>query len=170
MLRVLGCCPRSLLRLPLPGLTGDCSSRSQLSVRACLRGQLDGPSGAFASPGLSRNSSRGTRPLPGHAPDGHALCRDTPSGQAAHSFPAPTARLPTRPQLSPARGISHLGVPLPTEEWGEMGGSVAISPRNDTFEESTLRGVRVGLKTSFLPSVAVSRLTFQLAQLTLQSF
>lgn len=116
-----------MLRHPLPGFTGDCSSRSQLSVSARPRGQLDGPSGAFASPGLSRNSSRGTRPLPGHAPDGHALCRDTPpmghalcwdmpSGQAVHSFPVPTARLLTRPQLSPARGISHLGVPLPTEE------------------------------------------------------
>lgn len=50
-----------------------------------------------------------------------------------------------------------------------MGGNIAISQRNDTFEGSTLRGVRVCLKTSFLPSVAVSRLTFQLAQLTLQS-
>ena len=56
---------------------------------------------------------------------------------------------------------------------GKMGGGVAISQLDANFEGSTLLGVHVCLKMLlkyyFFPSVPVSRLTYQLVQLTVQS-
>ena len=104
---------------------------------------------------------------------GHAPWLDALPSPAACPFPAPTARLPTHPQLSPAGGVPHPGV-LPMEDQnGKMGGGVAISQLDANFEGSTLLGVHVCLKMLlkyyFFPSVPVSRLTYQLVQLTVQS-
>lgn len=98
------------------------------------------------------------RPLQEHALQQDTLsCRDTPSkghaplldtllSPAAHPFPAPTARLPTHPQLLPAGGVPHPGV-LPMEDQdGKMGGGIAVSQLDANFEGSTLLGVRVCLK------------------------
>lgn len=86
--------------------------------------------------------SVGTRPL---RPSGPFSQRPLPA-----CCPSSAVKLPG--------GISH-PVPLPRRNGGD-GRQRCHLPAGDTFEESTLRGVRVGLKTSFLPSVAVSRLTF----------
>ena len=128
VLRVLGCCPRSLLRPLLPGHTGGCSSRSRLSISARPRGQLEGPSGAFTSAGFSRNSFLGhalyqDKPLMGHAlyqdtPSvwtrpllGHTLQPSSPFFPSAHCPPAYPS--PTRGSPSPLKNKGRREVALP---------------------------------------------------------
>ena len=127
----LGCCPRSLLRPLLPGHTGGCC-RCGLSISAHPRGQLHGPSGAFPSPGLSRNTpssrthscrdtpSSGTCPLQdmpsvGHAlhgthpPAGHTPQPSSPPFPSAHCPPAYPSSAVTCWGCPPPRGPPHGG-------------------------------------------------------------